>query len=168
MKDTKLFFDLVALFDVTAKFYEDYLIIHEEMFKPSIRKIMPLHPKFEKIDFKKCNEKLSNISAELERVRYKMKHIIRKSKKNISAIEGFDKFVEYLEDYFRDLWMVICSLKSLAERYEEESEGFRKFPVKEQKRLFNYYIKQVEIFNATREIVLLYLMEFSKYLTKDE
>ena len=118
---------------------------------------------FRKIDYRSCHGRLSKIYAELERKEYKMKHTIKKGKKDISEL---DEFVKSLLDYIKDLRMVVSALESLASRYEQESEGFFVFPLKEQRIMFDKYQRENEIFNKTKGVVHFYLEEFAKAIKK--
>jgi hypothetical protein len=155
-KIEKVVKEISDLFFMADEFYADYIRIHDECHKFSLRKIIPIPFIFKPINYKAHTEELSRILDELKKIELKMKHIIKENRKDIQNL-GLKDWVNMFIEYVGDFWMMLSKLKSITDRLAEQSEGIRKFPYKEHSRMLDEYQRESCMFQTSRETVHNYI-----------
>lgn len=95
----------------------EYVAIEEDVFKPSIRKSIPIPGFFKPVDYLSHIEELENMEHNLEEA----KGIIRSLKPDNDSAEG--QFLITLRAYSTAFMEAILELKSLCKRLYEKSKG---------------------------------------------
>lgn len=106
--------------DVARKVNElirEYVAIEEDVFKPSIRKSIPIPGFFKPVDYLSHIEELENMEHKLEEA----KGIIRSLKPDNDSAEG--QFLITLRAYSTAFMEAISELKRLCNRLYEKSKG---------------------------------------------
>ena len=86
-----------------------YIQIHNDVFKSSIRRIIPIPGIFQSIDYGKHYANLTALTNELEAI--------------ISGITVNDEFADALRKYAQALFQTISSLREICRKLYEKSQG---------------------------------------------
>ena len=86
-----------------------YIKIHNDIFKSSIRRIIPIPGIFQSIDYRKHHDNLSELTKELETI--------------ISGTPGNDEFPCALRESTQALFQTISTLREICGKLYEKSQG---------------------------------------------
>lgn len=86
-----------------------YIQIHNDLFKPSIRRIIPIPGIFQSIDYGKHYDSLTALTNDLESI--------------ISGVAVNDDFAGALREYAQALFQTISSLREICRKLYEKSQG---------------------------------------------
>ena len=86
-----------------------YIQIHNDVFKSSIRRIIPIPGLFQSIDYGKHYDNLTALTNELEAI--------------ISVVSGNNEFAGALREYTQVLFQTISSLREICRKLYEKSQG---------------------------------------------
>lgn len=101
--------DLVQKAMEVHKVLTRYIQIHNDVFKSSIRRVIPIPGIFQAIDYGKHQSNLAKLANELEAI--------------IFGTVGDDEFASVLQEYARALLQTISSLREICGKLYEKSQG---------------------------------------------
>ena len=129
----------IALAVQVNEILSKYIFIHDDIFKLSIRKLIPIPGIFKKIDFKTHYKNLGTLSEELS----KIENEIGKTQNN-SSEKPNTLFVSTLGKYAASLNKTIKKLYSISHSMYKKSEGeiYSVHEYNQEMDIYNQYIEQ--------------------------
>jgi len=137
--------DNKQIIDVSIKINDlllQYVATHDDIFKTSIRKIIPLPFIFKKIDYQACYRMADNILSQL------VENDLLISKMYSICDESQKKYLELLSQYVRALINTVDLLKSLSSSLYAKSERLATYSWKQYKIELAQYESSVQEYSS--------------------
>jgi len=116
----------------------EYIIIHDEIFKFSWRKIIPLPFIFKAIDFRSLHEKADKILNNLEQCNVDISKILNEIQNSES------RFAHFLSEYCLALTNTVSLLKEMLHQLDLKSENSGDYSLSKHNKLLKEYDEAVQ------------------------
>lgn len=121
-----------------------YIAIHNDLFKPSLRRLLPIPRFFVEVDFNEYRNALDELSGNLE-------HII------LESVDG-DEYAITIREYATALLRTMQTLREICDKLDRKSDGDATvYSKREYKRDFRKYLANVREYKAVGERLNEYL-----------
>lgn len=118
----------------------NYLKIHDDIFKASIRKIIPIPGIFKKIDYKDHNRLLNDLLTKLNKAHLDLKNIKNLLLEKLEELTFINIFIEYVIALSNSM----CKLRDICKKFQEKIDGERTYSMGEYDRDVNIYKESTE------------------------
>lgn len=145
MQATKETFKAVAgeAYDILDR----YIVIHNEVFRTSIRNVIPIPGLFKPIDYGSYDEELFTLQDELQKVG----SVISEFSVSSAARSSEREFLSVLTGYVRALERAVTQLWAICSRLDGKSRGDRKYGWGEFRRDKEIYDLAVSVYRSVGE-----------------
>ncbi|HCA41066.1 MAG TPA: hypothetical protein DEP01_05950 [Aminobacterium sp.] len=113
--------ETLSIAQCTHKLLQEYMEIQEDLFKPSLRKVIPIPGIFCPVDYKETCGRLGDICRQLAEVREK----IRELRPDNKTIDG--QFLILQRAYISGMMEAVFFLKEISQRLYERSCGAKEY-----------------------------------------
>jgi hypothetical protein len=147
--------DIIRVAAEVDQILTNYLKIHDNIFKASIRKIIPIPGIFKKIDYKDHNRFLNDLLTKLNKANLGLENI------KILVLEKPEEltFINIFIEYVTALSNSMGKLRDICNKFQEKIDGERDYSMSE-------YNRDVSIYEESSEIYFNVGKQLNKYFNK--